>query len=135
MDAWVLAAIAQVLRSALGNDLLRRSVQHDHAIRYGKDTRQFVRDDHNGGPEASIDLHNQRVQVSRGHRVQPRRRLVEKQDAGIESHGPRQRGAFFHAPGKRGDAEVLEADQLDHAELDPHQELDRRRRQRRVLLQ
>ena len=104
---------------------LRALVEHDHAVGDREDARELVRDDHERDAEVVGQPPDQRVELGRGDRVEPGRRLVEEQDRRVERHRARDRRALLHAAGDLGRqvaGELLEPDEL---ELHPRDQVDR----------
>ena len=81
-----------------------------------------------------MQVDHQLVEAGRGDRIQPGRRLVQKQQRGIERQRPRQRGALDHAAGElRRQLRAGVERQADHAQAQLRQRLERRVRSVEVL--
>ena len=78
---------------------------------------QFVGHDDDRGPQAVAQFEDQIVEQMRADRVEPRGRLVEKEDVGIEGHGTRKAGPLFHAAADLRGVILLEAREADECKL------------------
>src|SRR4051794_32338626 len=85
-DALVRRMRQKLARRSARADRTYRRIEKDGIVADGEDARQLVRDDDERRAQAVAQLHDQLVQAARRDRVEPRVRLVEKQDLGVERH-------------------------------------------------
>ena len=135
MHARIGAAGRAARGGPVGDDVLGLAVDHDAAVGDGEDTGQLVRHNDDRSAEALVELQDELVELGGGDRVEAGRGSSKNRIAGSSASARAKRGALPHAAGELGNHVLLEAVELDHAELDAHQQLDRLRRQRRVLLE
>src|SRR6266704_2767272 len=68
----------------------------------GKERREVVGDDDDRDAEAPIQLRDERIDATRGERIEIGGGLVEKENPRIQRERPGKCGAFHHAAGKLG---------------------------------
>ena len=109
--------VSQFLRVARGQLRLGVGVQEHRVVTDREDTGKLVGDHDDRRTEAVAQLQYKVVEQSCADGVEPRRRLVEEQDLGVERHGPRKTGPLFHATGNLVGVVVFESGKPDQHQL------------------
>ncbi len=92
-----------------------------------------MRHHHDRGPEAGPKVEDQLVEPPSRHRIQPRRRFVEKEDLRIEGQRSGERRALLHAAADLRGFEIIESAEADEGKFHPSDAPDFAGRQARVL--
>src|SRR5436190_8896687 len=95
-NEWVIALL-HLVEGSLGCDAAL--VQQHDAVGQRFDGSQIMRHDDRGDRACLPQLPNQLDDLRCGDRVEPRRRLVEQHDLGIQRERARQSDTFLHASG------------------------------------
>jgi len=110
--------------------------QRRHAVADRIEAGEVVGDHEHGQSQRLLQRLDQGVEIAGGDRIEPRGRLVEKHDRGIERERARQRHALGHAAGQFGGKLVaVLRPQSDHFELGRRDLVHQRIRQFEVLSQ
>ncbi len=129
-----IAAVAQLPGLADGDDPAAALVEHDHPVGDIVDAGQLMGDDDEGDPQAAGQLQDKLVEFGRGDRVQPGRRLVEKEDLRIEGHRPGDPRPLLHPAAELAGQVIGIAAQPDQAQLHHGDQFAGGRRQMGQLL-
>src|SRR5208283_3207970 len=95
--------------------------EKNRVVADSEDTCQFVRDDHDCGPQAVAEFQDQVVEAPCAYRVQSRRWFVEKEDIRIEGHCTGKAGTFTHPAAYLGRIEVPKSCETDEGEFQGNQ--------------
>jgi hypothetical protein len=110
-------------------------VQHRQAIGDPLGALHGVRHDQHRHAEGTLQEQNQLVDAGRDDRIEPRRRLVEHENLGIERHGARDRRPLLHPARELMGQQCPGPGQSDGFQLQPNHQRDHRIGERGEFLQ
>ena len=89
--------VAQLGWVTPGDDAFRSLVQNNAVVRHQKNARELMGHDDNGDAQIAAESKDKLIKLNSRNRIEPGRRLIEKEEIGLQHQSAGNAGPLFHA--------------------------------------